>query len=163
MFRILVIFLLLVPVGAVAAAESDVDPWAALQAGRFDEAEAVWLPRAENGEVAAQLFLGHLETMRDRHRAAANWYRRAASRGDATAQTLLATLYLQGRGVIRDPVKAYAWYELASAQGHANASRARDAAALQMSEADIEEAKELARTWLVNGTPAYEDERSDGG
>ena len=129
------------------------DPWEALQRGEYEAAQAKWLPRAERGEVAAQLFLGHLETMRDRHDAAALWYGRAAARGDAMAQTLLATLYLRGRGVKRDPVKAYAWYDAAAAQGHANAARARDAAGQQMSSNQVETARKLALDWRSKVIP----------
>jgi hypothetical protein len=128
------------------------DPWKALQRGEFDAAQAKWLPLAERGEVAAQLFLGHLETMRDRPGEAALWYGRAAAKGDAMAQTLLATLYLQGRGVKRDPVKAYAWYDVAAAQGHVNATRARDAAGQQMSSKQVEAARKLALDWRSEAT-----------
>jgi DNA-binding NarL/FixJ family response regulator len=39
--------------------------------------------------------------------------RRAAERGDSTAQAALATMYAQGNGTDPDPVAAYMWYSLA--------------------------------------------------
>ncbi len=104
-------------------------------------------PRAEKGEGQAQIFMGQREAMRDRYVESANWYRGAAEKGNPVAQALLATLYLQGRGVARDPVQAYAWYDMAAEQGHTNAQRARDATARQMSDPDIAKAQELAADW----------------
>lgn len=137
--------------GALAApalgADARSDAWAAVDRGDYDAAAAVWQPLAEKGEVQAQIFMGHLEAMRDRYIESANWYRAAAEKGNPVAQALLATLYLQGRGVARDPVQAYAWYDMAAEQGHTNAQRARDATARQMSDPDIAKAQELAADW----------------
>ena len=135
----------------------ELDGWQALQRGDYDLAEQVWLPRAERGEVEALLFLGHLETMREQYSEAAKWYQRAAAKGNATAQTLLASQYLNGQGVAVDPVRAFAWYELAAKQGHANAARARDATERQMTTEEVELASQLVEHWLRDGAPAAQD------
>jgi TPR repeat protein len=44
-----------------------------------------------------------------------------AERGDARAQTQLATLYYHGQGVAEDDAQATLWYERAARQGHAPA------------------------------------------
>jgi len=49
---------------------------------------------------------------------AEHWYREAANQGDVYGQLSLAILYNFGRGVERDYVTAYMWYELAAA--HSN-------------------------------------------
>lgn len=151
-FHILIAILCFPPLTFVSAAEPD--GWQALQRGDYDSVEKVWLPRAERGEVEAQLFLGYLETMRERHGAAAGWYQRAAAKGNATAQALLASQYLVGRGVDVDPVLAFAWYELAANQGHANALRAREATARQMTADEIETASRLVVDWMRDGPPS---------
>ena len=97
--------------------------------------------------------MGHLESIRDKHAKAAQWYRRAAIKGNATAQALLANQYLSGNGVGADTVRAYAWYDLAASQGHLNAIRARDVIARQMSEAQLRQAKALTETWKRDGPP----------
>ncbi|MDP6352608.1 MAG: tetratricopeptide repeat protein [Alphaproteobacteria bacterium] len=150
---LLAVILAVPAVGATAAS----DPWKALQRGDYAAAEAAWLPLAERGEVAAQVFLGHLESMRDRHEAAAKWYRRAAAKGNVEAQVLLATQYLRGRGVPRDLVRAYAWYDLAATAGLTNAARARDMATRQMSESEVAAARKLSKTWIAAGPPAEAD------
>ena len=150
-FHILIAILCFSPLTFVSAAGSD--GWQALQRGDYDLAEKVWLPRAQRGEVEAQLFLGHLETMRERYGAAAIWYQRAAAKCNATAQALLASQYLIGQRVDVDPVRAFAWYELAATQGHANAVRAREATARQMTAEEIEAASRLVEDWMREGAP----------
>src|SRR5262249_45251217 len=43
-------------------------------------------------------------------REAANWYRKAANQGSATAQFLLGQMYASGRGVTRDETQASEWF-----------------------------------------------------
>jgi hypothetical protein len=45
---------------------------------------------------------------------AATWYRRAADKGDPTAQGTLGVLYSMGQGVPHSDVEAYFWFELAA-------------------------------------------------
>jgi len=45
-------------------------------------------------------------------------HRKAAERGDATAQDRLGNQYLWGNGVDKDPVEALKWYRLAAKQGN---------------------------------------------
>jgi len=52
---------------------------------------------------------------------AAQWYRRAAERGQAQAQNNLAVLYEKGQGVPQDLKVAANWYRSAADQGHAQA------------------------------------------
>ena len=150
-FHILIAVFGLCSVALPSSAEPD--GWDALQRGDYETAEKTWLPRAERGEVEAQLFLGHLETMRGRYGAAARWYQRAAAKGNVTAQTLLASQYLIGRGVEADPVRAFAWYVLAANRGHANAVRAREATAMQMTAEEVAAASRLAEDWIRDGPP----------
>ena len=48
---------------------------------------------------------------------AAEWYARAAVRGNRRAQYNLALLYSDGDGVPRNPALAHAWFSLAAASG----------------------------------------------
>lgn len=142
-------FLLIAESGRALA----IDAWEAVRKGDYQAAERVWRPRAEKGEIEAQVFLGHMESMRGRDGKAAEWYALAAAKGDAAAQALLANLYLEGRGVPRDPVIAYAWYDLAAANGHRNAAKARDQVAKLMSQDDVRKAVDLAQSWIEKGPP----------
>lgn len=49
--------------------------------------------------------------------AAAQFYRRAAEKGHAPAQTVLGYLYEKGQGVSPDPAQAVVWYRKAADQG----------------------------------------------
>lgn len=53
-----------------------------------------------------------------------NIWRPLAEDGDPRAQTIVGTLYYEGRGVERDPEQAAEWYRMAAEQGHASAQAA---------------------------------------
>jgi TPR repeat protein/tRNA A-37 threonylcarbamoyl transferase component Bud32 len=55
---------------------------------------------------------------------AVSWYRKAADRGDATAQCLVGRAYETGRGAPRDEAEAARWYEKAAEQGNARGENA---------------------------------------
>jgi TPR repeat protein len=68
-----------------------------------------------------------------------------ALQGDADAQNFLGFMYADGDGVPEDNVQAYAWWSLAAAQGHENASMAKDIIRKEMTSTQITEAEELSR------------------
>jgi archaellum component FlaC len=78
----------------------------------------VWLPLAEQGDQAAQTYVGEIFEkglgVAPDYGAAAVWYRRAAERGYSRAAINLGNLYEQGLGVPKDPVQALGWYRRAA-------------------------------------------------
>jgi hypothetical protein len=52
---------------------------------------------------------------------AAEWYRKAAEKGDIAGELRLAALFRDGRGVARDMAQAAEWYRKAAEQGDAGA------------------------------------------
>lgn len=79
-------------------------------------------PRAEHGEVAAQLalarayFLGN-GVPKD-EAAAALWFRKAADQGEVHAESILGSMYEKGRGGLpKDDAQAVYWYRKAAEQG----------------------------------------------
>ena len=147
----MIMALVLALVATGARAEATDEAWAAIERGDLEAAVALWRPRAGDGDVHAMLGIAHVAALRGDHAEAAQWYARAAARGDATARALLASAYLEGRGVPRDPLRAYAWYELASRAGHANAARARDLAAEWLSPEQVGVARALIVKWHQEG------------
>jgi uncharacterized protein len=84
--------------------------------------------------------------------AALQWYCLAAAQGEAWAQFALGVMYSQGQGVPQDYVQAHKWFNLAAAthtkkEARDSAVKARDAAADQMTPAQIADAQKLARDW----------------
>ncbi len=59
--------------------------------------------------------------MAEDYKQAAEWYRKAAEKGDIAGELRLAALYRDGRGVERDMAQAAEWYRKAAEQGDANA------------------------------------------
>lgn len=79
--------------------------------------------RAEAGEGAAQLALamrldGHDSPIERNMEEALRWYKAAAAKGYAEAQTTLALMYIKGEGTSPDPREAARWFAKAAALGH---------------------------------------------
>jgi len=86
------------------------DGYAAYQKDDYTTALNKWLPLAEQGSSAAQLFLGFMyangQGLPKDNAAAAKWYGEAAERDNTVAQVRLAIMYRDGRGVPVNRVKA---------------------------------------------------------
>ena len=78
----------------------------------------VWLPLAEQGDKAAQTYVGEIFEkglgIPADYAAAAQWYGKAAEQGYQRAQINLGFLYEKGLGVKQDPVTALNWYRKAA-------------------------------------------------
>ena len=77
-------------------------------------------------------------------------WRPLAEQGHARAQYNLAVAYMKGQGVPQDYAQAYMWVNLAVVQGREDARKARDILAEQMTPAQMDEARRLARKWKPN-------------
>ena len=79
--------------------------------------------------------------------------RRLAEQGDVLAQYNLGAMYANGEGVPENYVRAYAWFNLAAAQGHEDAVSGKANVEGLMTAAQIAEAQELSTTLFarING------------
>ncbi len=111
---------------------------------------------ADQGNTDAQRSLGDLYETGDGvvqdYVEATELYTAAAEKGDDAAQEDLARQYLEGHGVPRDLVQAHVWYNLAASAHVGDEVRerrkaGREAAAKEMTPAQIAEAQRLAREW----------------
>jgi len=84
----------------------------------YSSALKVWLPKAQEGDPTAQLYVGQIYEkglgQDPDYRAAAEWYRKAAEKGNSQAQINLGHLYERGLGVAKDSAAASRWYQKAS-------------------------------------------------
>lgn len=98
---------------------------AAYDRGDFEEAYALWLPIAKQGDLAAMRNVGMM--LREGQgvdrdvETAARWYLAAAKRGLTSAQINLAELYYYGDGVPQSYDMAGQWYARAAQAGNAMA------------------------------------------
>lgn len=76
---------------------------------------------AKNDHVRAILRLAQIAVESGDGPAGVEWYRRAATLGDADAQAMLGYFYQKGEHVIADPKAAIQWYLAAADQGNAAA------------------------------------------
>ncbi|MDA0228684.1 MAG: tetratricopeptide repeat protein [Proteobacteria bacterium] len=146
---ILPAFLLSVVLAFTAASLAKAEPtpgWKAYTSGNHDQAEAIWRPLAEEGDYHAAFGMAVLAQSRNQHEDAAAWYEQAARAGLTSAQVLLGSMYIDGRGVPRDAVRAYAWLHRATLDGHANAARARDAVGAALTPDQVSQAEALSLT-----------------
>jgi len=114
---------------------------------------AAWLLRsAEQGYAPAQVELARMyrtgDGIAENHAEMVKWYRRAAEQGDVGAQLFVADAYAYGYGVEPDLIEAYVWYEIAIRYWGHLAERARDVVAVQMSDAEVAQARSRAAALL---------------
>lgn len=82
----------------------------------------IWLPLAQNNDLAAQRNIAHifrygLGVEKD-PKEAFEWYLEAADRGLSRAQANVADMYLKGEGVNKDSYKAAVYFNRAAVAGH---------------------------------------------
>ena len=95
--------------------------YVAFDRANYATALKVWLPLAQQGDAAAQTYVGEIFEkglgVPPDHAAAAEWYRRAADSGSSRAAINLGALYEQGLGVPKDVGQALNWYRRAAGVG----------------------------------------------
>lgn len=131
----------------------------AIGRGDFKTALVELQPLAEQGNADAQFNLGLMyfngTGVPQDDQAALKWFSRAADQGDAFAQFALGNMYFMGRGVTANFVASYALGNLAAADVPASftqPAQMRDAAAAQLTSAQIEAGQALTRA-MRQGSP----------
>jgi TPR repeat protein len=128
---------------------------AAMARQDYSAAAAILSPLAQNGDPAAQAYLGYLYTMGrgvpQDYTQAAIWFRRAAEQGHSGAQYELGLLYDKGQGVPVNVIQAEKWLILATAASPKVAaddrSRMRDAVRTKMTLGELAQARMEALAW----------------
>lgn len=95
-------------------------------------------PAAERGEILAQYNLGAAYASQWRPVEANQWLRKAAEQGLPEAEYSLAVNSFRGDGMPQDATEAYAWFDVAAAQGHLLAVNARESLASRMTRVEVE-------------------------
>jgi len=117
---------------------------------------------AELGDAEAQYDLAYLYYKADSDpsiqgvpqsdQKAAYWYRKAAQQGHGRAQYNMAVLHLQGHGVERDPIEAYAWLLLAQANGHQESQAVIDELDAILNPRQVQSAEARSSELVLAGT-----------
>ena len=77
-------------------------------------------------------------------------WRPLAEQGDASAQNNLGFMYVYGKGVLQDYVRAHMWFNIAASSGGSkNSSKSRDNVAKKMTPSQVEKAQKLARECVL--------------
>jgi len=75
-----------------------------------------------------------------------HWLTKAAEQGHVDAQNRVAICYNNGEGTLPDRVKAYAWYLVASINGHKHAQAKQKIYASILNKRQLYEGQKLAKT-----------------
>ncbi len=128
---------------------------AAAEAGDYATALQEWRPLAEQGDAAAQFYLGNMyysgHGVPQDYKEAVSWYRKAAEQGDALSQINLGLMCRNGQGLLQDNVLAHMWFYIANANGNEIGAQLRDVVAERMTPEDISKAQALARECMASG------------
>jgi len=132
----------------------------------YKQAFAWHYKAAVQGKADAQYVVGAMyytgNAVPQDQKMAVTWFRKAAEQNHAEAQHALGLMYrYHVAGMPQDVVIAYMLWNLAAANGNANATEQRAAVARQMTQEQIEEAQALSRNWKP-GTPLPTASRTGG-
>jgi TPR repeat protein len=125
----------------------------------------IWHRKAAvKGKADAQYVVGAMyytgNAVIQDHKQAVIWFRKAAEQGHAEAQQILGLMYRYHIGGLpQDNVLAYMLWNLAAANGSANAAEQRAAVVKRMTPEQIEEGQSLSASWKV-GTALPKQSRS---
>ena len=89
--------------------------------------------------------------------AALDEWRPLAEQGSARAQGNLGAMYYLGQGLPEDDVQAYAWLNIAVAQGEKNIEAAKKIIAESMTREELARAQELAREYWEDYVLPFRD------
>lgn len=121
----------------------------------FEQARVWYRRAADQGNATSQNNLGALYRqglgVPQDYEEAFRWFLRAAEQGNGGAQNHLGLMYFKGEGVDKDLIQAYKWAYLAAQQGVDPSIQALELLKEEMTPAQIEEAKNLARQWMPKG------------
>ena len=78
---------------------------------------------------------------------ASRWFHLAAQQGHVEAQTILGLMYAEGQGVPQDDAQAYAWLNIAAAQGDKDAKNNKEIVAQSITREDLARAQKLTREY----------------
>lgn len=121
-----------------------------------NEQALMWFKKAaEQGLLDAQYALGEMyfryQSVQN-YKQAVEWYQKAAAEGHDGAQNSLGEMYYKGEGVSKDWVRAYAWFNLAAAQGNNFGKSNRDLYEKQLTDTERAEGQRLASNWKKGDT-----------
>ena len=112
--------------------------------------------KALAGDADAQFNLGQMYRkgeggVSQDYKEAVKWFKKAAEHGyvGGGIQTVLATMYYEGKGVPKDNVISYMWLNMAVAQGNQLAVEVRSIIGEEMTNEQITEAEKLTREFKV--------------
>gem|GEM_PF-1995387 len=121
---------------------------AAYQEGNYLKARAMFEQLAQEGDVKAQVKFAQMldkgQGGAKSYKKAILWYRQAAVRSYPEAQYYMGVKYINGHGVPKNEIVAYAWFAVALDNGYAKAAQPLKVLNTTMESAARQQALQLA-------------------
>ncbi len=121
----------------------------------FEKARYWYQQAADQGYDRAQNNLGVMHRLGlggpQDYEEAFHWFHRAAEQGNGGGQNHLGLMYYKGEGTPQNYVQAYKWATLSAEQGLDQAIQAIQLLEHDMTPAQLEKAKQLAKKWKSKG------------
>ena len=142
--------------GPAAQADSLKEATKAFAKKQYAAAAKLFRPLAEKGNAIAQYKVAVMHKMGlgvpKSEKEARKWSRLAAKQGNPQAQALLGSLYYKASGEESpDTLRAYIWYEVAAAQGSAEAKKDLAVLTKQLTPQQVTEGREKAQKCKSSG------------
>jgi TPR repeat protein len=143
--------------GHALSARADKDPFDEAMhvygCADYPKALKMFIPLAEKGDRMSQFQVGMMieqgQGADPNLNQAFDWYMKAAQQGVADAYFALGQIYSRGEIVAKDPVKAFAWFDLAKKGGHSVAGDWLKMEATRLKPEDIPVAQNFVSDWLA--------------
>ena len=112
----------------------------------YREAQEACGATAQGGDARAQYNMAVIARILQRYPESVEWTQKAVAQGLSEAEQHLGLLYLEGKGVAKDPVEALKWFETAGEHGLAEASQR--AGLMHYLGEDVPQNYDKAREWF---------------
>lgn len=107
------------------------------------------LQDAKQGDVGAQFAYGMIQYQKGNYKEAAKWYLKAANKNHQRARYELGKMYVNGKGVPVNYLRAYFLFTISEEQGYTDSSKAKRSLERAMTPQQIKQAREMVRKFYM--------------
>lgn len=107
------------------------------------------LQDAKKGNVGAQFAYGMIQYQKGNYNEAAKWYLKAANKNHQRARYELGKMYVSGKGVPVNFLRAYFLFTISEEQGYTDSSKAKRSLERAMTPQQIKQARHMVRKFYM--------------
>lgn len=107
------------------------------------------LQDAKKGDVGAQFAYGMIQYQKGNYNEAAKWYLKAANKNHQRARYELGKMYVSGKGVPVNFLRAYFLFTISEEQGYTDSTKAKRSLERAMTPQQIKQARQMVRKFYM--------------